>query len=493
MSESGNKKALVIGAGLSGLAVAARLSSLGIQVDVFEKSADFGGKAGILNQGGFIFDTGPSLFTLPDYVDEVFRYCGKNPRDYFSYTRLSTLTHYFWEDGYHLQAPSDIQLFAKRVEASGADSADAVKKFLSHSKRIHELTEKVFIRKSLHKVTNYLGRETLNGLLHFQELDTGISMEKAIRKYFKDPHIIQLFMRYATYNGSNPYKAPGTLNVIPHLEFGLGAYMPEKGIRAIPEALYALCRDLGVIFHFNSEVERIETRKSNVSGLRVNGQSISADYVVCNADIHTAYPKLLPDVQMPKANRKQEQSSSAFIFYWGMDAVFDTLDVHNIFFSRNYQQEFNSLFEDLKMDEDPTVYIHISSKVCPEHAPPGKENWFVMVNAPQHRGQDWIKIKEQLRKTILRKVGSVLNKDLAPLIVNESWTSPEDIERKTASFRGSLYGPSSNSRFAAFLRHPNFHKKYKNLYFCGGSVHPGGGIPLVMASAEIVSHLLIQD
>lgn len=490
MPDSAPNKVVVIGAGLAGMAVAARLAALGKEVHVYEQSETFGGKAGVMEWKGFVFDTGPSLFTLPDYVDDVFRSCGKNPRDYYSYQKLDTLCHYFWEDGTRLFVPADSDAFAHLVEEKMMDDAETVKKFLRHSRRIHELTEEVFIRNSLHKVKNYLTSRTLKGLLHFSELDTGISMEKAIRRYFKDEKLIQLFMRYATYNGSNPYKAPGTLNVIPHLEFGLGAYMPDKGIREIPEALYQLGLEMGVNYHFNSPVEEIVVDSGKVKGIQVAGEFLESDAVVCNADVWPAYRKLLPKNEAPEKTLQQERSSSAFIFYWAMDSPFEELDVHNIFFSSDYRKEFNSLFEEGKIDDDPTVYVHISSKVCENHAPAGKENWFVMVNAPRHTNQDWEAEAHHLKKSILNKLEKALGKEIKGSILFEATLSPQQIEARTSSYGGSLYGSSSNSKFAAFLRHPNFHSKYKNLYFCGGSVHPGGGIPLVMASAEIVSGLI---
>ncbi len=490
MPESAGNKVSVIGAGLSGLAVAARLAAKGKQVHVFEKNAYFGGKATIREQGEFLFDAGPSLFTLPTYVDEVFEACGKDPRDYYHYKELKTLCHYFYEDGLRLKATANKEIFGKELEEKTHDKADSLFRFLAHAAEIHRLTEPVFLRKSLHIWKNYMSRDTLHGLLGFSKIDAFESMEAVIRRYFKDERVIQLFCRYATYNGSNPYKAPGTLNVIPHLEFGLGAYMPEGGIHAIPKALYALCMDMGVEFTFNSRVEGIETARKKVTGIRINGAHHAADDVVSNADIWPTYRTLMPTEKAPEKTLAQERSSSAFIFYWGMDKEFPELDVHNIFFSRDYKKEFASLFDDLVIAEDPTVYVHISSKICREHAPKGGENWFVMVNAPQHSGQNWEELKETLRTRILTKLERILNKNITPHIVNESVLSPADIESQTSSYRGSLYGTSSNNRFAAFLRHPNFSTEIKGLYFCGGSVHPGGGIPLVMASARIVGDLV---
>lgn len=493
MRGGNQNRVAVVGAGLSGLAVAARLAHDGHEVHVFEKNPYFGGKATVISNQEFVFDAGPSLFTMPDYVDEVFQHCGRNPRDYYSYHTLSTICHYFYEDGLKLKAYADIDSFAQEIEGNTRDSALAVRKFLTHAEKIHQITEPVFLRRSIHRLKSLLNSDTLKGIIRFGEINAFQTMEQDLRKYFKDERVIQLFCRYATYNGSNPYQAPATLNVIPYLEYGLGAYMPEGGIHAIPQALYRLATELGVHFHLNTRVEEILVENGRTSGLRLLSGVFEAEKVVTNADIWPSYRKLLNKQAAPERILRQERSSSALIFYWGMKAEFPELDVHNILFSQDYPKEISALFQDEFPDEDPTVYIHISSKVCKEHAPAGGENWFVMVNAPRHAGQDWDAQLPMIREQILVKIERVLKKDIRHLISTEDVLTPKNIEEKTSSYQGSLYGPSSNGRYAAFLRHANFSSKVKGLYFCGGSVHPGGGIPLVMSSAKIVADLIRSE
>src|SRR5690606_32965116 len=245
-------------------------------------------------------------------------------------------------------------------------SASNVLDFLSHSARIHSLTEDIFLKNSLHIFRNYLKKEVLYGLLHFGQIDASISMEKAIRRYFKDEKTVRLFCRYATYNGSNPYLAPGTLNVIPHLEYGMGAYMPEGGIHSIPKALYALAKKKGVRFHFSEEVRSVRVEKKQVRGIELPSGFYPFDLVISNSDIWPSYRNLLSDQKAPEKTLNQERSSSALIFYWGMNTSFPELDVHNIFFTENYEEEFACLFGKQSLYEDPTVYVHISSKVCKE-------------------------------------------------------------------------------------------------------------------------------
>jgi phytoene dehydrogenase-like protein len=207
-------------------------------------------------------------------------------------------------------------------------------------------------------------------------------------------------------------------------------------------------------------------------------------------DIYPTYKKLLPKLKSPTKILKQERSSSAVIFYWGIKKSFEALELHNIFFSEDYQQEFKAIFEDLTVCEDPTIYINITSKDVPTDAPKGCENWFVMINTPADHGQDWDEIVTRLRERILSKVSEELGTEIEPLISCEEVLTPPLIQDKTQSHLGALYGASSNNTMAAFLRHANFSKRIKNLYFCGGSVHPGGGIPLCLLSAKIVDDMI---
>jgi len=207
-------------------------------------------------------------------------------------------------------------------------------------------------------------------------------------------------------------------------------------------------------------------------------------------DIFSTYKKLLPQSKAPKRILSQERSSSALIFYWGVKGAFPQLDLHNIIFSNNYKEEFDYIFDKKQVHHDPTIYINISAKCNSNDAPVGCENWFVMINTPSNVGQDWESIISKAKTDIISKINRNLKIDLESLIQCETSLDPRSIETKTMSHQGSLYGTSSNNRFAAFLRHPNFSKRIKGLYFVGGSVHPGGGIPLCLNSAKIVSNLL---
>lgn len=480
-----NPHAIVIGSGVGGLATAIRLARLGHQVDVFEQAEKAGGKINEFQQDGFRFDTGPSLFTLPHLVDELLD-------DYFrfSYHKLDVVTNYFYEDGTYLKAFADVYQFADEVEEKTTVPAVNVLMYLEHAALIYKLTAPIFIFNSFHRLRRLLTWKNLGRVLHFFQLKTFSSLHKVNEKSFQDERIVQLFDRYATYNGSNPYKTPGTLSVISHLEHNLGAYFPKQGMYQIVRSLQEQAERLRVRFHFKTPVDEIWMDGKQLMGIVVKGKKQAADLVVSDVDIHQFYTKLLPDEKRVSKMEKAEKSSSALIFYWGMKKSFPKLDLHNIFFSKNYKEEFDCLFERKTMTDDPTVYVFVSCKENPDDAPAGMENWFVMVNAPENEGQDWNEFQQCTRKNILQKLERILDEKLEPHILFEKILDPVRIEERTGSFNGAMYGLSSNSPFAAFNRHPNFRRDIPGLYFVGGSVHPGGGIPLCLSSAKIVAEMV---
>lgn len=484
------KKVAVIGSGVAGLATAVRLAIKGLQVDVYEANSFAGGKLAEQQLGNYRFDMGPSLFTLPKLVDELYREAGLDPKEYFEYEQLNTITKYFWEDGTTVNAYADPEAFANELQNKLGEPKQNVMRFLENSEQLYDLTSHIFLYSSLHQFSTYLNKKALLTGLKLHKLDAFRSVDKANRSRFDHPHTVQLFNRYATYNGSDPYQAPATLNIIPHLEHNIGAYFPKGGMYRITEALVQLGEKLGVTYHYNTPVTSIVHQAGQVKGVEVNGKSEAYDIVVTNMDMVNTYRKLLPDVQEPERLTKQPKSSSALIFYWGIKKQFPQLDLHNIFFSSNYKHEFDTMFDHGDISDDPTVYIYISSKKCTADAPAGKENWFTMINVPNNTGQNWDDIKARARKAIITKLTRLLGEDVEPLIEIEDVLDPVLIESRTSSYQGALYGNSSNNMFAAFLRHANYSSIIKDLYFCGGSVHPGGGIPLCLLSARITADLV---
>jgi phytoene desaturase len=490
-------KIAIIGAGIAGLATAVRLQKQGHSVTVFEASEKAGGKLSEAFLEGCRFDLGPSLFTLPELVEDLFVMAEEPIANYFNYKQLEVLTNYFYDDGTTIQAYSNPEKFANEIAQKTTEKAETVLKFLKQSSEKYELSSDIFLKQSLHKFTNFLNLKTLVCMLNMRKLDVFRTMAQANQKTFSDTKVQQLFNRYATYNGSNPYQTPATLNIIPHLEYNIGAYIPVGGMYDITKAVFKLAQKLGVVFRFDTQVEKITTEKkgkitksTKITGLEIAGKHEDFDIVVSNADVVNTYRKLLPEVLQPEKILNQPKSSSALIFYWAVNQEFKQLDLHNILFSKDYEKEFEHIFVHKNISDDPTIYINITSKQVPTDAPAGMENWFTMINVPNNSGQDWDTLIAKARKDIIAKLNKILKTDIEPKIIGEMILDPRTIESRTSSSQGALYGNSSNNRYAAFLRHANFSSKIKGLYFCGGSVHPGGGIPLSLLSAKIVGDLI---
>lgn len=487
------KQVGVVGSGVGGLAFAIRMACLGHQVQVFEANSFPGGKLSEFLIHGFRFDAGPSLFTLPHLVDELFTLANKNPRAYFNYSRLPEVCRYFWEDHTRLCTLENSADTAHEIAKNLGENEKNVHDFILGLQEKYQIISELFLENSLHQPSTWLSKKAWIGYLNIPRLGMFSTMHQLHKIRFKNPKTVQLFDRYATYNGSDPYQTPATLSIIPHLEYNIGAFFPKGGMIAITQSLYQLAQDLGVQFHFNEKVNRILCENNQATGLETAQGKFPFDILASNMDIRPTYQKLLPDQIQPKRLLQQEKSSSGIIFYWGMNKQWDELGVHNIFFSEKYQEEFKAIFTDKNLSDDPTVYLHISSKVATEDAPEGGENWFILINAPANQGQNWDELLQLTRERVIQKISRALSEDISSYIVAEDYLDPRRIEERTSSSGGALYGNASNNRFAAFLRHPNYRSAIKNLYWIGGSVHPGGGIPLCLSSAKIASKLFQEN
>lgn len=482
----------IIGAGIAGIATAIRLAARGHEVTVFEANAYPGGKLSEIELNGYRFDAGPSLFTMPQYVEALFEAAGESIEAHFRYQRMASTCNYFWPDGTTLRAWAEPAAFAREAEQKLGVPAAKVETFLAKSARKYALAGHIFLEKPLNRLATWLNWSALKATFYLPYFDLFTSMHRVHTQWFRSEKMVQLFDRYATYNGSNPYKAPGMLTIIPHFEHNIGVFYPEGGMHQITQSLYKLSLRKGVQYHFNSPVTEILTQNERAIGLQTAEKQYVFDRIVSNMDVFYTYRKLLPNIPAPEQILRQPKSSSALIFYWGVKAAFPEMDLHNIFFAEDYQAEFQAI-ESGNVVEDPTIYVNITSKYTAKDAPEGAESWFVMVNVPCNSGQNWDALIPVIRQNTLRKLSKALGKSVEPLIACEAILDPRGIEQKTASHLGALYGYSSNTQMAAFLRHANHSNRVKNLYFVGGSVHPGGGIPLCLLSAQITDTLIQEE
>ena len=486
------KKAIVVGAGIGGLSASVRLAKEGYEVTVFEANDFAGGKINSRTLGGYRFDMGPSVFTGPQYVKELYDLCGEDFTD-FPYNRLEDSFTYYYPDGQQFTLPHDRESLLDVMERELGEDRRTVESYLRRAGKNYARISPLFIEASLHRLRHLNVGKLLVALATLPAYRLGRTMDQVNRGTFRNPKSVQLFNRFASYNGSSPYLAPAMLNMISHLELNEGVYLPQEGMVQIPRKVKGLAEKLGVAFRFNEKVEQILVKNGAVQGVRTAQGTYTADVVFSNMDVAFTYEKLMPGEEHPEKILRQEKSSSALVFYLGIRKSFPQLGVHNIFFSGDYKAEYDHIFEKKTLFSDPTIYLNITSKRVPADAPDGCENWFLMINTPVNVGQDWQANTRQMRKIMLEKVSRALGEDVEPLIEEETVMNPVSIEEWYSGKMGSIYGNASNNSFAAFRRHANFSKKIRGLYFVGVTVHPGGGIPLAINSAKIAMRCLRED
>ena len=485
------KMVIVIGSGVGSMATAIRLADQGYTVEVFEKNPAPGGKMSEIRGKGYRFDTGPSLFTLPGLVDEL---PAKDEK--LKYRKLQTVSKYFFPDGKIFTAPAEPEDFSRDLAKAAGEDQNKVMRYLGSVAKLYDLTAPLFIFNSFHRLKNLLKQDNLSVLTAMLRFNPMRSMHRHNIKFLESEKAVQIFDRYATYNGSNPFEAPATLNMIAHLEHNIGAYFPEGGMYSIVKHLYQVALSKKVTFHFEHEVSEICIEGNRAVGVIANGKKHSADIVVSGGDVFRTYRNLLKQTRPHRSVRKPRFSSSAMIFYLGVKKTFSELDIHNLFFTGDYRGEFKNLFskKEASAFKDPTVYVYNSSIIEKGDAPPGCSNLFVMINVPADQGEDWDTLAHNSRAIIFEKLKREHGLDIEPDIEFERVGTPKTIGSNTLTTAGALYGNNSNSILSAFNRHPNFSNKIKNLFFAGGSVHPGGGIPLCLASAKIVEEeVLLYD
>lgn len=490
-----SKKVAVIGGGIGGLSAAIRLAHKGYDVELFEKNSSLGGKANFIQADDFRFDTGPSLVTMPFVIEELFESTGEKMSDYFSFKQLDLLCKYFYTDGTILNAYHDKEKFYSEVENKTKDKRESLIKFYNYCSNIYKYTSDTFLFNDNISLKYLFNKSSFKALLNIGKIDLFRTMNEAVSSFFTDEKMIQLFNRYATYNGSNPYLIPATFNIITHVENSIGGGYIEGGMYNLISSLEKLAIKKGVKFYLNSPVEKINFSSRKVTGLKVNSEEKKFDIIISNSDVLNTYENLLQDTTFKTAKKyKQlEPSTSAIVFYWGVKKTTTEPDVHNILFAKDYKKEFDYLFNKKTCSDDLTIYIYISSKFSDSDAPEGLENWFVMVNAPYDNGQDWNEEIKKVKKNVIKKIDDTFKINLKENIVFERTMTPKDMMQKTSSTKGSIYGISSNDRMAAFFRQTNKSKDVEGLYFCGGSAHPGGGIPLVILSGKKVADSILQN
>lgn len=485
-------KTIIVGAGLGGLATACLLASNGHSVTVIEKNSKPGGKINEIKAPGFRFDTGPSLLTMPFILESLFEKCGTSLDEHLTIEALNPICRYFFRNDIRFDCHKYPEVNIAQIQEFAPDDVQAYREFMEYSQKLYHKTKDAFLFNPLYGLSDL---RSLN-LTDFFRIDAFKTVAERVDHQFKSPELQKFFNRFTTYNGSSPYQAPATLNIIPHVELSMGGYYIKGGMYQLIETLLSLAEHLGVTLSTNTDVQKITVEDRRVTGIKDGADRFHpADIVVSNADAYETYLNMLNSSSISSVKKKQlthmEPSCSAFVLLLGIDKTYPRLSHHNIFFSKNYKQEFSQIFEHHCMPEDPTIYVANTSHSDPDHAPDGGSNLFVLVNAPYlAENSRW---KEQSPGYQNFLISELENRGLSGLkdhIRYSKTITPADFSQKYRSNRGSIYGTSSNSRWSAFLRPRNKSRSVEGLYLVGGSTHPGGGLPLVVLSAFHATELI---
>ena len=492
------QQVIVIGGGLAGMTAAAELGNAGYEVILCEKRAVLGGKVDekivtVPSESGaathrFRFDAGPSLFTMSWVFEELFRSLGSSLKEELALVPLEPICRYFFASGHQLNTSTSIDHMASEFEKLAHGEGAALRRFLQFSKELYNATESIYLRNPISWRSPF--RLPLRYLPLLPRLGMSTTLSDKLTSYFSSSEARQLFGRYATYSGSSPYKAPATLCVIPHVEYGLGAFYVEGGIRKIVDALAAHLKRQNIQVLLNSPVKKILTvggsafSKPKAVGIMLDdGTTICGDAVVVNSDVTWSRKNLLPHKRM----REPDPSTSAVVFLWCMKGTTPELLHHNIFFAEDYKKEFDQLATEFIFPEQPTVYVNITSKSDTSDAPLDCENWFVMVNAPALFSGNAATSIKPLKDAVIGMLERHTILGIQNRILHEEVLTPAYFENTFNAFRGTLYGASSNTQGQAFFRKAANGGPVKGVFFCGGSCHPGGGMPLVIQSGRFAA------
>jgi diapolycopene oxygenase len=492
-ASSMNNRIVVIGAGPGGLSAAICLAASGWRVTVLEKNATVGGKMGEVCQEGFRWDTGPTVITLPHVFSDLFAAADRHVEDYLTLVPIDPLTRYFYPDGTVLDIKVSLAQTLENIEALNPHDVAGYLHFLAYAARMYQITAPIAIYGDPLKLGDILGLPPSDIL----QVDATRTMNRAIRSHVRSPYLRQLLSRFATYLGASPYKARAYLNVIAHVELTRGLWYPRGGTYAIARAYRRLAEELGVEIRTGARVTRILTAQDRVTGVELaDGKTEHASAIIANVDPTTVFHDLLPEVRdSPRLRQwlKRPFSCSGFVMLLGIDRQHSRLAHHNIFFSSDYPAEFEAMFERGVPSQEPTIYVAITSKTDPAHAPQGSENWFVMANTPPAGPNwDWKEKAQDYRDLVVGRLAD-LGLDVRDHIRAERILTPLDIARTTGAWRGALYGHSFNPPMASFQRPHNRCPNLKGLYFAGGATHPGGGIPLSTLSGRTAVRMLLAD
>ena len=498
MTTARPKRVVVIGAGLGGMSVAIMLAKAGFQVTILEKNAQIGGKLNQLKTQGFSFDLGPSIFTLPQVFRPIFEGDGKRLEDYITLQRVDPQWRNFFEDGLVLDLWEDPERMRTELARFGPAVFDEYEQFLAYSRRQYDVVERGYLRHGLDTFGQFV---RFYGLKGSRDLDYLRSMSGSIYKRLSNRYLRDIFEYFIKYVGSSALSSPAFMNLMPNIQLQFGLWYVAGGLYQLAHAFRTRLEETGVTLCLEHEVLRIEHAGVEVTGVHVRGSDgesrmLPADYVVSNMEVVPALQRLLRSpASVMKKMRRFEPSCSGIVLHLGLHRVYPQLAHHNFFYSKDLHAHFRRVFRDRKLPDDPTLYVVAPTRTDPSQAPAGCDNIKILPHIPyideRHplTREDYTALKE----LCLDKLERLGLRDLRRHIVVEDFWTPFDIEARYASNRGSIYGVVCDRRRNFAFKAPKQSAQFRNLFFVGGSVNPGAGMPMVTLGGQHVARMIVDE
>ena len=496
--EKPGKRVVVIGAGLGGMTAAIQLARAGYSVDLLEKNGNVGGKLNIHQEAGFSFDLGPSIFTLPQIFRPVFQGDGKTIEDYITLERVDPQWRNFFEDGTVVDLWEDASKMRSQLERLGNDAVEDYQKFREYSRQQYEIVNRGYFEQGLDTFWDFV---KFYGIKDGRGLDYMHTMSSGIAKRVRNRYLREIFEYFIKYVGSSAYDAPAFMNLMPAIQLEFGLWYVRGGLYKLAQAFEKRLKETQVRVHLNTRVIEIAKDGGRVTGVHAHQQdgstfTLAADYLVSNMEVIPANEKLLREpARVLKKLQRLEPSCSGIVLHLGLDKVYPQLAHHNFFYSSDQKRHFHRVFREKRLPDDPTIYLVAPTRTDPSQAPAGCDNIKILPHIPYRNDlhpytrEDYIALKE-LCLVKLERMGLT---DLRQHIIVQDFWTPFDIEEKYLSNRGSIYGVVSDMRKNFAFKAPKRSPNYRNLFFVGGSVNPGGGMPMVTLCGQHVARLIIAD
>jgi phytoene desaturase len=486
--------AIVVGAGIGGIAAAAHLAQRGLHVTVVEKNARPGGRVDYFTRDGHHFDAGPTLFIMPLLFETEFAALGASMHERLDLQRVDPTYRLVFDDGSHLSLTSDLKSMREQLERIEPGSFEGFLRYLDEGHRHYQLAVERLVNHDFRTASEFFNLRNLPLVFSLKPL---VPHYRNMSAYFDQPRLKAAFTFQDVYMGLSPFEAPATFSMMSYTELAHGAWYPRGGMYQVVEALMAIAREAGVEFEFNAPVARIDVQGAQARGVTFpDGRRLTADVVVANADLPYVYNALLPDDNLAKQLARKRYSCSTMSFFWGVDKPLEALGPHTLFLADDYRENFDSITRDLTLPQNPSLYLHAPARLDPSKAPAGQDTLIAIVpvgHLDETGEQDWETLRDKARQAVFKRLAKIGVADLEAHLKFEVSYSPLSWRKRYNLMKGATHGLSHNLMQLGYLRPHSRHPRYHNLYFVGASTHPGTGVPTALVCARMAAERITQE